>query len=211
MKKTPIIRRKDDEFFIKNNFHFKKEVIMKKTPIIRRKDDEFFIENNFHFKKEYPIYHDPITFDPILTLSFTISPTCFNDMSDDEYYELMGEKLKQDYINAAKNNLIENNSYNNELFENLDENNKEMLSNLFDYILWYLKVNNKYYKVYELLFVIFLRIYKNKNSYNLSDVNQIIKDIYNKYCNYIKGFNTINDFDTVFVELYLDTYENKNN
>lgn len=182
-----------------------------KIPILRKINNEFHVENDFEFYLENHIFHDPYTFEPIKRISFTYSPSIPSaNISDEVYAEYLGEKLKQDFKNALILNNIKRKTYNNELFEGLDVEKKEMFSNLFDYVRWYVSINNKYYRIFEFIFVILIRKYKDKNNYVLSEINILIEEIYTSFNNYIKGFSEINDYETLFVSLFLNMKKDSN-
>lgn len=180
------------------------------TPILRKINDDFHVENDFEFYLEYPTFHDPNNFEPINKISFTYSPTTPDaNISDEEYVEYLGEKLKQDFKNAVLLNKIKRKTYNSELFEELSADKIEMFSNLFDYVQWYVSVNVKYYRVYEFIFVILLRKYKNENKYVLSEINNLIEEIYVLFNNYIRGFSEIDEYEATFVSLFLNKEKGK--
>lgn len=79
-----------------------------KAPVLKKnKNNKFVFENDFEFIFELPFtIHDPYTFEPWKKISFIISPQSLNEVSDEEYAELLSEKLKQDFKKAILNDKI---------------------------------------------------------------------------------------------------------
>lgn len=93
-----------DEIIMRFRLFYKNNVLYTNLendniPHVKSVDGKFFVENDYVFTLESPVVYHHRTWLPFQKISFLHSPDIPQLTENiDEIYELIGEKLKQDYI-----------------------------------------------------------------------------------------------------------------